>query len=78
MPNAETTPLLLGYLDPLLGHDNIPQRKPRDKVVLLDKPSIDNLPLRVGVVEANLWSSSASCFSKESEREKNIPQTAST
>jgi hypothetical protein len=71
---CKNNPLLLT----LLGHDDIPQLKPRNKVILLDKPSIDNLPLGVGVVEANLRSSSASCFSKESEREKNIPQTAST
>lgn len=63
-------PLLLRRLSLLLGHDNIPQRKPRDKVVLLDKPRIDNLPLRVGVIEADLRPRLAECSPREKRKGK--------
>lgn len=83
--NATTTPAAplflpgLAGLDPLLRHDQLPQAEARHKVLLLDKPRVDNLPLRVGVVEADLRVSvmSVSAKKKGGANKKNTPQTAS-
>ena len=74
--NATTTPAAplflpsLAGLDALLRHDQLPQAEARHKVLLLDKPRVDNLPLRVGVVEADLRVSVMSVSTKKEQKKQ--------
>lgn len=51
--HPQTRPSLLIAL--LLRLNNLPKLEPGNKVILLDKPSVDDLPLSVRVVEFDLF-----------------------